>query len=102
MATLERLGRERYGRLVYPQKDKCRLGLLHYLRVSESGPRKKTKASSSSSLLHFFLLYGFFILLRRSLKVKYDRGKMILGERVANLTMCGEGELSLNGMAMVS
>lgn len=102
MATLERLGREPYGRLLYPQKDKCRLGLLHYLWVSESGPKKKTKASSSSSLLHFFLLYGFLILLRRSLKFKIDGGKMKLGDKIVDLAMCGEGELSLNGMAMVS
>ena len=102
MATLERLGREPYGRLLYPQKDYCGLGLLHYLWVSENGPKKKTKASSSSSLYHFFLLYDFLILLRRSLRVKIDGGKMKVGARVADLTMCGEGELSLNGMAMVS
>ena len=49
-----------------------------------------------------FLLYGFLILLRRSLKVKIDGGKMKLGDRIVDLAMCGEGELSLNGMAMVS
>ena len=42
------------------------------------------------------------ILLRRSLKVKIDGGKMKLGDRIVDLAMCGEGGLSLNGMAMVS
>ena len=101
MATLERLGREPYGRLLYPQKDKCRLGLLHYLWVSESGPKRRQKLPL---LPHFFTFSysGFFILLRRSLKVKIDGGKMKLGDRIVDLAMCGEGELSLNGMAMVS
>ena len=63
---------------------------------------KKTKASSSFSLIHFFLLYGFLILLRRGVKVKINGGKMKLGAKVVDLTKCGEGELSLNGMAMVS
>jgi len=36
------------------------------------------------------------ILLRRSLKVKIDGGKMRLGDRIVDLAMCGEGELSLN------
>ena len=65
-------------------------------------PKRRQKLPLSSSLLHFFLLFGFLILLRRSLKVKTDGGKMKLGDRIADLNMCGEGELSLNGMAMVS
>ena len=43
-----------------------------------------------------------FLFLSRSLKVKFDGGKMKLGDRIVDLAMCGEGELSLNGMAMVS
>ena len=99
MGSLERLRMEPYGSLLQPQNDKCRLGLVHYLWVSENGPKKRQKLFL---LLHFFLLYGFLILLKRGLKVKIEGGKMKLGARVVDSTMCGEGELSLNGVAMVS
>ena len=51
MVTLERLGRKPSRRLLHPQKDKCRLGLLHYLWVCESGPKRRQKLPL---LPHFF------------------------------------------------
>ena len=65
-------------------------------------PKRRQKLPLLPHFFTFFLLYVFLILLRRSLKVKIDGGKMKLGDRIVDLAMCGEGDLSLNGMAMVS